>query len=299
MQVVLLQLATLTHCCSRRSPADRARSAQCLKSAAALRTLLRDRMLCVPACEAAGERVAAWDQSQPAMRDSRARDADAGGGGHAGGGSASGGGSSSGDSGPAGDDADADRDCRPSGAARRARAQHQAAVRRQQQRARAAERLLEALAGWHAGQEAWLLQLLATQPVPGPGERAEPLATAGGGPTTPAPAPLPDARQLARGHAQSRRAALQAELSACSAAAAACSMPRARLEQLLAAVRHLRAAEGGLAFHSRLARAAAAAADKAGYADDASFAYGSTPFSSWLQVGPERLLSWRRGAVEV
>ncbi|KAI8470449.1 MAG: hypothetical protein J3K34DRAFT_509624 [Monoraphidium minutum] len=270
------------------SPADRARAGQLLKSAAALRLLLRDRLLCIPACEAAGEpAVASLDQEDGGGAALGGDGGEAGGGGDAGAGAGGRGGADVADDG-SGDTGG--RDCRPSGAQRRARELRQAAQRRAHQRARAAERLVAALGAWAAAQEPWAQRLLlppppahgpaagaaaATAQPPPPGQRA---------PSQQPPAPRLDPPRLARVFLQARRAALDAELAAVSAAAELAQLPPARAARLVAAVRRLRGAEGGLGFHSRLARAAAAAVDKQGCADDGSFAYGSTPFESWLAI---------------
>jgi hypothetical protein len=96
---------------------------------------------------------------------------------------------------------------------------------------------------------------------------------------------------------------LQAELSDSAAAAERLRAPPQRRRQLLAVTRGLRDAEGGLAFHARLARevaAAAAGGAAAGRADgsgrsrgdlgdrleytESNFSYASTPFWSWAGV---------------
>lgn len=284
-----------------RSPVDRARSAQLLKAAGTLHATLRDRLLCVPACEAASRRDRSPDDQTsqitqiPMQTSQPPSDTPA---------AASPGAVCS------------DRDCPPSPDSQQRRRQQQLRQRQKQQRARAAQRLVQAIDSWCLEQEAFIQQLITapattnqpgsagipptdssstdrvTSPDPSPSPSAACSTLASGPPAKdPSAAARIDPCTLARRFQECRRAAVKAELDDCAAASQ--QLPQqvnGKFDQLLTVVRHLRAVEGDLAFHSRLARAAAAAADKRGCRDDASFAYGSTSFSSWLQVrGRERV----------
>jgi hypothetical protein len=262
-----------------------ARAAAALRAAGELRALLRDRLLSVPACAAAA-------------------DADAGcccccGGG----GSDGAGGSGSQPCGGAAQAAVSTTGACASGG-------QELAARRRRQRAAAAARTLGAMAAWHAGLDADLKALIssasgedgaaaaAAEAEAQPGGREE-GGGGGGGSGACSVAPL-NAPALARTFARRRHAADKAELA--NAAAALRRLlrppPRARAAALLEAIAALRRAEETLGFHSRLARAAAAAAAEAADAShstcsqaaaqrvdgEGSFAYGSTPLASWLEL---------------
>ena len=231
--------------------AGRVRSLQLLRAAGGLRRLLRDHLLCVPACcERGGDRSASV----------RA------------------------------DDGGSTREPADMAAGRR-RQQREAAGRRMLAALQGWTGMLacgtqQLLLAWCAASQcgqgsrdiAAITDDSASQ-LGGVAVAAPPLPGGSGqAPAVISPAGLAEALQ------QQRCAALAAELAACAAAAARLGMSPHKAGQLIGVITELRTAEGSLWFQARLARDAAAVAGAGDSCDESAFAYGSTPLDSWLSV---------------